>query len=158
MKILAGTSGYAFKEWKGPFYPEDLKDSGFLSFYASKFPTVEINNTFYQLPKEKTLLDWASKVPEEFSFTMKASQRITHFARLKSAATEHFTRRMATLRAGTRDRFTACDIATVKRAGSNSKPKAILSELDGRNPANVNGAGRNQRVVSARLESAHDST
>jgi uncharacterized protein YecE (DUF72 family) len=88
MKILAGTSGYAFKEWKGPFYPEDLKDSGFLSFYASKFPTVEINNTFYQLPKEKTLLDWASKVPEEFSFTMKASQRITHFARLKPESAE----------------------------------------------------------------------
>ena len=88
MKILAGTSGYAFKEWKGPFYPEDLKDSGFLSFYASKFPTVEINNTFYQLPKEKTLLDWASKVPGEFSFTMKASQRITHFARLKPESAE----------------------------------------------------------------------
>lgn len=88
MKILAGTSGYAFKEWKGPFYPVDLKDSGFLSFYASRFPAVEINNTFYQLPKEKTLLDWASKVPAEFSFTMKASQRITHFARLKPESAE----------------------------------------------------------------------
>jgi len=54
-----------------------------LSFYAGKFPTVEINNTFYQLPKEKTLLDWASKVPEHFSFAIKASQRITHFGRLK---------------------------------------------------------------------------
>ena len=73
MKILAGTSGYAFKEWKGPFYPEDLKDAGMLAFYASKFPTVEINNTFYQMPKEKTLLDWAAKVPEQFSFAMTAS-------------------------------------------------------------------------------------
>src|SRR5687767_14156352 len=88
MKILAGTSGYAFKEWKGPFYPEDLKDSGMLSYYASQFPTVEINNTFYQMPKEKTLLDWAAKVPEQFSFTMKASQRITHFQRLKPETAE----------------------------------------------------------------------
>lgn len=82
-KIRAGTSGYAFKEWKGPFYPEDLKDAGMLAYYASKFPAVEINNTFYQLPKEKTLLDWAAKVPEQFSFSIKASQRITHFQRLK---------------------------------------------------------------------------
>ena len=88
MRILAGTSGYAFKEWKGPFYPEDLKDAGMLAFYASKFPTVEINNTFYQMPKEKTLLDWAAKVPEQFSFAMKASQRITHFQRLKPETVE----------------------------------------------------------------------
>lgn len=87
-RILAGTSGYAFKEWKGPFYPEDLKDAGMLGFYASKFPTVEINNTFYQMPKEKTLLDWAAKVPEQFSFAMKASQRITHFQRLKPETVE----------------------------------------------------------------------
>src|SRR5213593_210940 len=83
MKILAGTSGYAFKEWKGPFYPEDLSDKEMLGFYAGKFPTVEINNTFYQLPKEKTLLDWAAKVPPDFTFAIKASRRITHFARLK---------------------------------------------------------------------------
>jgi len=83
MKILAGTSGFAFKEWKGPFYPEDLKDAGMLGFYSSKFPAVEINNSFYQLPKEKVLLDWAAQVPEQFSFAIKASRRITHFARLK---------------------------------------------------------------------------
>ena len=88
MKILAGTSGYAFKEWKGPFYPEDLKDAGMLGFYATKFPTVEINNTFYQLPKEKNLLDWASKVPEDFTFATKASRRITHFARMKPESIE----------------------------------------------------------------------
>ena len=88
MRILAGTSGYAFKEWKGPFYPEDLKDAGMLSYYAGKFPTVEINNTFYQLPKEKNLLDWAAKVPEDFTFAAKASRRITHFARLKPESIE----------------------------------------------------------------------
>ena len=52
MKLLAGTSGYAFKEWKGPFYPEKMKDAEMLGFYSGKFSTVEINNTFYRLPKE----------------------------------------------------------------------------------------------------------
>ena len=86
MKLLAGTSGYAFKEWKGNFYPDDLKQDGWLGFYAGKFPTVEINNTFYRLPKESVLQDWASQVPEHFTFAIKASQRITHFARLKEEA------------------------------------------------------------------------
>lgn len=88
MKVLAGTSGFAFKEWKGPFYPEKMKDADMLPFYAGKFPVVEINNTFYQLPKEKTLLDWAAKVPETFQFAIKASQRITHFTRLKPESGE----------------------------------------------------------------------
>ena len=83
MKLLAGTSGYAFKEWKGAFYPEDLKADAMLGFYASKFPAVEINNTFYRLPKENVLRDWAAQVPETFTFALKASQRITHYARLK---------------------------------------------------------------------------
>jgi uncharacterized protein YecE (DUF72 family) len=83
MKLLAGTSGYAFKEWKGPFYPEQMKDAEMLGFYASKFPTVEINNTFYRLPRENVLLEWAAQVPEHFTFAIKASQRITHHARLK---------------------------------------------------------------------------
>ncbi|HYS69258.1 MAG TPA: DUF72 domain-containing protein, partial [Gemmatimonadaceae bacterium] len=83
MKILAGTSGYAFKEWKGNFYPQELKDDGMLGYYASKFPTVEINNTFYRLPRENVLRDWAAQVPESFTFALKASQRITHYARLK---------------------------------------------------------------------------
>ena len=83
MKVLAGTSGYAFKEWKGNFYPQELKDDGMLGYYASKFPAVEINNTFYRLPRENVLRDWAAQVPETFTFALKASQRITHFARLK---------------------------------------------------------------------------
>ena len=83
MKLLAGTSGYAFKEWKGAFYPKDLKDDGMLGFYASKFPAVEINNTFYRLPKENVLRDWAAQVPDTFTFALKASQRITHYSRLK---------------------------------------------------------------------------
>ena len=83
MNVLVGTSGFAFKEWKGPFYPEDLKDDAMLGYYSGKYPTVEINNTFYRLPKEHVLQDWASQVPQSFSFAIKASQRITHYARLK---------------------------------------------------------------------------
>jgi len=86
MNVRAGTSGFAFKEWKGPFYPADLKDDAMLGYYASKFPTVEINNTFYRLPKEQVLIDWGSQVPESFTFAIKASQRITHFARIKPEA------------------------------------------------------------------------
>jgi uncharacterized protein YecE (DUF72 family) len=103
VKLLAGTSGYAFKEWKGSFYPEDLKDDAWLGFYAGKFPTVEINNTFYRLPKEHVLLEWAAQVPESFTFAIKASQRITHFARLKpesASAVEFLLKNTAAL--GTR--------------------------------------------------------
>ena len=82
MRLLAGTSGYSFKEWKGSFYPSGLKDDGMLGYYAGKFPTVEINNTFYRLPKPHVLTEWASQVPEPFTFAIKASQRITHHARL----------------------------------------------------------------------------
>ena len=88
MRLLAGTSGYAFKEWKGSFYPGDLKDAGMLGYYATRYPTVEINNTFYRLPRENVLQDWASQVPESFTFAIKASQRITHFARLKPESKE----------------------------------------------------------------------
>ena len=88
MKLLAGTSGYAFKEWKGAFYPKELKDDGMLGYYASKFPAVEINNTFYRLPRTQVLLDWAAQVPETFTFALKASQRITHHARLKEESAD----------------------------------------------------------------------
>lgn len=88
MKLLVGTSGFAFKEWKGPFYPQELKDDAMLAFYASRYPTVEINNTFYRLPKESVLRDWAAQVPDTFTFTIKASRRITHFARLKAGAAD----------------------------------------------------------------------
>ena len=83
MKVLAGTSGYAFKEWKGSFYPPDLHADGMLGYYAGKFPAVEINNTFYRLPRTQVLEQWAAQTPETFTFTLKASQRITHFMRLK---------------------------------------------------------------------------
>ena len=100
MRLLAGTSGYAFKEWKGAFYPGDLKNDAMLGYYAGRFPTVEINNTFYRLPKENVLLEWASQVPDSFTFAIKASQRITHYARLKpecESAVEFLLRNTSTL-------------------------------------------------------------
>ena len=88
MKIYAGTSGYSYKEWKGNFYPEDLPAREMLRFFGTRLPAVEINNTFYRLPKVSVLESWAGQVPEHFRFAIKASQRITHVKRLKEAAEE----------------------------------------------------------------------
>jgi uncharacterized protein YecE (DUF72 family) len=82
-KLLAGASGYSFKEWKGTFYPPDLKADGMLAFYAERLPTVEINNTFYRMPNTAMLENWAASTPAGFRFAVKASRRITHIARLK---------------------------------------------------------------------------
>ena len=84
MNVLVGTSGFAFKEWKGPFYPRDLKDDAMLGYYASRYPVVEINNTFYRLPREHVLQEWASHVHDGFAFSIKASRSITHFGRLRA--------------------------------------------------------------------------
>jgi uncharacterized protein YecE (DUF72 family) len=82
-RILAGASGYSFKEWKGVFYPDKIKPEEMLAFYAERLPTVEINNTFYRMPKTAVLESWAGLTPESFRFAIKASRRITHIARLK---------------------------------------------------------------------------
>jgi uncharacterized protein YecE (DUF72 family) len=82
-RILAGASGYSFKEWKGSFYPEKIKPEDMLAHYADRLPTVEINNSFYQMPKGSVLENWAATTPESFRFAIKASRRITHIARLK---------------------------------------------------------------------------
>ncbi len=83
-RVLVGTSGYAYKEWKGSFYPDDLAADGFLPFYATRFATVEINNSFYRFPAESALEGWASQVPDGFLFAVKANQRITHRSRLRN--------------------------------------------------------------------------
>ncbi len=83
MKLLVGTSGYSYKEWKGRFYPDNLPAAGMLRFYAERFQTVEINNTFYQMPAATTLERWSTEVPEGFVFVLKASRRITHESKLK---------------------------------------------------------------------------
>ena len=82
--LWAGASGYSYKEWKGTFYPEDIKPDAMLRWYAERLPTVEINNTFYQMPKTSVLENWAQSTPEDFRFAIKASRRITHMARLKA--------------------------------------------------------------------------
>jgi uncharacterized protein YecE (DUF72 family) len=81
--IHIGTSGWHYKHWQGPFYPDDIPKRGFLDYYAERFHTVEINNSFYQLPKEKTLIRWRNTVPSGFVFAVKASRYITHMKKLK---------------------------------------------------------------------------
>ncbi len=88
MRLFVGTSGFSYKPWKGPFYPEDLPADQMLSYYAGKLPAVEINNTFYRMPKADLLQRWADSVPETFRFALKASQRITHRKRLNNTHEE----------------------------------------------------------------------
>ena len=83
MQLLAGTSGFSYKEWLGKFYPEKHPADAMLRYYSGHFATVEINNTFYRMPAETMLARWAEEVPEGFSFTLKAPRRITHELRLK---------------------------------------------------------------------------
>jgi uncharacterized protein YecE (DUF72 family) len=86
VKLLAGTSGFSYKEWKGRFYPEKLPAKEMLRYYASRLPIVEINNTFYRLPNPSVIDDWRAQVPAAFRFAVKASRRITHLKRLLDAA------------------------------------------------------------------------
>lgn len=80
--IHIGTSGYNYKHWKGPFYPEDVPQNKWLEFYAQRFLTLEINNTFYNLPKKETFEHWRQTVPRNFTFAIKASRYITHMKKL----------------------------------------------------------------------------
>ena len=84
MNIHIGTSGWSYKEWKGSFYPPKIPADEMLPYYAARFPTVEVNNSFYRIPSDRVLASWASQVPPEFRFVMKASRRITHNGRLKN--------------------------------------------------------------------------
>jgi uncharacterized protein YecE (DUF72 family) len=84
--IWIGTSGYNYPEWKGSFYPSDLPAAKMLPYYAERFPTVEINYTFYRMPTEKLVLGWAAQTPSPYKLTLKAPRRITHDSRLKNSA------------------------------------------------------------------------
>jgi uncharacterized protein YecE (DUF72 family) len=97
--LYVGTSGFAYKEWKGPFYPDDLPQARMLSYYAELLRSVEINYTFRHLPSENVLAGWRSQTPDGFRLTLKASQRITHFKRLVGAEAdvEEFLRRAVSL-------------------------------------------------------------
>lgn len=86
MRVRVGTSGYQYKFWRGHFYSDGCKEAGMLAEYGVKLPTVEVNNTFYRMPKAEVMARWASQVPEDFRFAVKASRRITHIKRLKEVA------------------------------------------------------------------------
>jgi uncharacterized protein YecE (DUF72 family) len=82
-RVSVGTSGYNYPEWRGTFYPEKFATTKMLAYYAERFPTVEINYTFYRMPTEKLLAGWAEATPDRFTFTLKAPRRITHDAKLQ---------------------------------------------------------------------------
>lgn len=84
-ELRVGTSGFAYKPWKGAFYPADLPDDEMLRYYAGQFSSVEINSTYYRFPTEGMLQKWAQMVPAGFQFAMKANQRITHMKMLRDA-------------------------------------------------------------------------
>jgi uncharacterized protein YecE (DUF72 family) len=99
MRMRVGTSGFGYDQWEGGFYPEGLAAEARLSFYAERFGTVELNNTFYRMPKREVLRRWAAAVSEPFRFAVKASRRITHEGRLEDAggALEHLLRQLEAL-------------------------------------------------------------
>jgi uncharacterized protein YecE (DUF72 family) len=82
-RVRVGTSGWNYPEWKGSFYPDDIKPAAMLAYYTARFATVEVNATFYRMPTAKTVAGWAATAPADFTFVLKAPQRITHFARLR---------------------------------------------------------------------------
>ena len=99
MAVWVGTSGYNYPEWRGSFYPPKLPATKMLPYYAERFATVEINNTFYRMPNEKSVAGWSQATPERFKLTLKAPQRITHQARLRDCAdlVQYFLQVAATL-------------------------------------------------------------
>lgn len=86
MALWVGTSGYNYPEWRGSFYPEKFPAAKMLPYYAERFPSVEINNTFYRMPVPKTLEGWSAATPQRFKLTLKVPQRITHHKRLRDCA------------------------------------------------------------------------
>jgi len=86
MRSQVGTSGFSYAEWKGNFYPKGIKSGDMLTHYASRLSTVEINNTFYRLPRPEMLEGWRTRTPDGFTFAVKASRRITHFKKLRETS------------------------------------------------------------------------
>jgi len=84
MNIWIGTSGFQYSEWKGTFYPEDLPTAKMLPFYAERLSTTEINYSFRRIPSAKTIQGWWDATPERFKFSLKAPQKVTHFAKLRN--------------------------------------------------------------------------
>jgi uncharacterized protein YecE (DUF72 family) len=81
--LRIGTSGWQYRDWRGRFYPPDVAARRWLEYYATRFDTVEVNNTFYRLPARDTFAGWAERVPDDFDFSIKASRYLTHYKRLR---------------------------------------------------------------------------
>ena len=88
MTLYVGTSGYSYKEWKGSFYPEKISANEMLSYYASRLPAVELNNSYYRLPERGTVESWRRQTPENFRFSVKAPRSITLYRRLKGVGAQ----------------------------------------------------------------------
>jgi uncharacterized protein YecE (DUF72 family) len=85
MQVMAGTSGFSYPAWRGSFYPEKLSTAKMLAYYAGKLDAVEINNTFYRMPRPALLERWAAETPPTFRFALKSPRSITHMRRLVGA-------------------------------------------------------------------------
>lgn len=98
-RLLIGTSGWSYGHWSGNFYPEEVSWPDWLAYYATRFSTVEINNTFYHLPTERAVRSWHDTVPDDFRFAVKGSRLVTHYHRLTNAdeAVTNFMDRMSSL-------------------------------------------------------------
>ncbi len=83
MRVCIGTSGWQYRDWRGAFYPEKLPQREWLQHYAAQFATVEVNNTFYNLPTEEAVRRWRAQTPRDFEFVLKASRYLTHVRRLR---------------------------------------------------------------------------
>ena len=96
---LAGTSGFSYRAWQGSFYPEDIAAKDMLAYYAARLPAVEINNTFYRMPRASVLAGWREQVPPTFRFAIKAPRRISHQAKLVDCedAVAYFSESLAAL-------------------------------------------------------------
>jgi uncharacterized protein YecE (DUF72 family) len=88
MRLHVGTMGWSYGFWKGNFYPEDLVSKAFLAYYAKHFGTVEVNSTFYQIPRRQSVMDWKEQTPEGFVFSLKFPQVITHVKMLENCEEE----------------------------------------------------------------------
>jgi len=86
MHVFSGTSGFSYPAWRGSFYPEQLPTTRMLAYYAGKLGAVEINNTFYQMPRPALLERWAAETPPTFRFALKSPRSVTHMRRLVGAA------------------------------------------------------------------------
>jgi uncharacterized protein YecE (DUF72 family) len=88
MRLHVGTMGWSYGFWKGSFYPEDLASKEFLAYYAKHFGTVEVDSTFYRIPRRQSVLDWKAQTPEDFVFSLKFPQVVTHVKMLKDCEEE----------------------------------------------------------------------